>query len=367
MPDEPSWEEIVNRVTISSNYLMLQSSAELWEISLRRMEAVADRIRELARRTRESWTGPGAEAFYAHLERLASALDQVKMHHQAVVPGLRAAAGHLETAVRTIPIPDQMVPQVRDRQAMYSRAGVIDGVEPGLFRRFYISIGYEDFFGYYSSSARAAYRTLCSEYERDVHSLPAGTPVDVPGVNRDGAHGPTTATRRPGPLNQTLPPGMMNQPFTGVPGTGMPATGLPETGMPPPTGLPPTSELPELPDDDLSEFPTGGTRLAGAGKLGGGVGGIGGPDGIPIPDIGPAVSPGAMAGGQTAFSSAAGRTATAGGLTAGHAATAMGMAPMVPPVGGPANPTGETGSQLIEDDKQIFGPGNQDLPSGVLD
>jgi hypothetical protein len=138
--------------------------------------------------------------------------------------------------------------------------------------------------------------------------------------------------------------------------------------LPPGAELPPGSEPPELPDydDDLSDLPS--TKLAGAGKLGGGVGGFGGPGGIPLPDIGPAVStPGAMAG-ASGFTGAAGRGAAGtAGLAAGGAATAMGMAPMMPHGGMPTSPGGETGTELIEDDKQIFGPGNQDLPSGVLD
>ena len=46
---------------------------------------------------------------------------------------------------------------------------------------------------------------------------------------------------------------------------------------------------------------------------------------------------------------------------------AVGMAPMGAGLGGHGGPGGETGTQLFEDDKQIFGPGNQDLPGGVLE
>ena len=390
MPEDLSWEEIVNRVTIASNYLMVRSSADQWEAAFKRTEAVADSIRQLARRTGQTWTGPGAQAFYAHLEKLAKALDDVRTHHVGVVPGLRACATDLETAVRSIPIPTDKVPEVRDRQAMYSRAGVIDEVSPGIFRQAFYQVGYEDLFGMYSSQARQAYQKLRDDYERDLHALPEGRQVDVPGAGRGrqtpGARGGPGTTRppnnmMPGMMNPNMMnpnmmnPNMMNPNMMGMPTTGMPTTSnLP---APPDTQMPSTEiPTPSLSDPSLDPTRMGGPGLAGIGKLGGGPGGIGGglgPGGIPLPDIGPSVGPpGGMTGAQTAqtlLTGAAGRggATTPGGLTPGSASSAVGMAPMGAGLGGHGGPGGETGTQLFEDDKQIFGPGNQDLPGGVLE
>jgi hypothetical protein len=57
---------------------------------------------------------------------------------------------------------------------------------------------------------------------------------------------------------------------------------------------------------------------------------------------------------------------TAGGVATGAGTSAVGLTPMGHGPGG--HEGGEIGTNLFEDDKQIFGPDDRDLPSGgVLD
>jgi hypothetical protein len=381
--EDVSWEEIVNRVTMASNYHMVQGSADLWQVTFERIEKVATALRDLARQSKQSWTGPGANAFYDHIGALAKALDEIKRRHEGIVSGLRACGDDLEAAVRTIPVPPWMEGKVRGGQSAYAKSGVADDIAPNairsyLYQKFPASERYvEEYMLSYSSTAHAAYDRLKMKYEGDLAKIPRGEKVPVPGVNRDARKG-TGKTN--GASGQSKTPGT---------GSGLPSTtGLPTapavSGLPNPSSgaLPPGLNIPppSIPDYSLPDLSTpdlprglsdlgdlGGSSLAGAGDFGAGGGGGGS---LGLPAIGPLAHPSpamvaandAMAGGQGRL----GGPGSGSGVT-GQSNSAVGVTPGAGAAAGHPGQGGETGTQLHEDDKQMFGSRDHELPGGVLD
>lgn len=383
MTESPSWEEVLTGISISSNHVQVASSGQRWTETFRRLEMVAERIRTAASRSRQGWTGEGAEAFRDHLEKIAKAIDDIVRHHRSLGPGLHSAAEHLRTATGGIPIPPFFQEEVQSKQGMYSANGGAHDIAAGRVRQ-YLDENYPhspeanlQYIETHGGTARSAYQTLVGQYAGV--QIPQPTRVSAPAV-RAGSVASTTGSTVP--KTNPLTTSGLGQTGLGMPMSGMPMGGLPMGGLPigglPSTGLPggdlPSTELPELPElPELEPLPdTGG--LAGAGPLGSGgfgggglgIGGGGFGGGIPLPDLGPTAQPSAaMTAGQALSGAPTRGTTQAGGITSSTAASAMGMAPMGM---GPHGPTGgETTTQLYEDDKQIFGPGDQDLPSGVLD
>lgn len=174
MAEEPTWEEVVNRVTVASNYFLVKNAADHWTVTFRRIEQLADHVRELSRQSGQSWTGPGAQAFQDHLEKIAKSLDLVTQHHRAVVPALRSCAQHLEAAVHAISIPPWLEADVRANQRAYTDAGVLDDIAPNAFRswlyqNFPQSERYvEEYVLTYGDQARQAYQRLREQYASDL-------------------------------------------------------------------------------------------------------------------------------------------------------------------------------------------------------
>jgi len=382
MTGSPSWEEVLTGISISSNHVQVASSGVRWTQTFRQLEMVAERIRTAASRSRQGWTGEGAEAFRDHLEKIAKAIDDIVRHHRSLGQGLNTAAEHLRTATGGIPIPPFFQEEVQSKQGMYSANGGAHDIAAGRVRQ-YLDENYPhspeanlQYIETHGGTARSAYQTLVGQYAGV--QIPQPTRVSAP-VVRAGSVASTTGSTVP-KTNPLTTPGLgqtgLGMPMSGMPLGGMPIGGLPTTGLPggdlpstelPPTELPEPSEFEPLPD-------TGG--LAGAGPLGtGGFGGGGGGlgiggggfgGGIPLPDLGPTAQPSAaMTAGQAMSGASTRSTTQTGGIASSTAASAMGMAPMGM---GPQGQSGaEATTQLYEDDKQIFGPGDQDLPSGVLD
>ncbi len=384
MADDLSWEEIVNRVTISSNYFMVDISADRWVVAFQRIEKLADAVRELAKKSQASWKGAGANAFYDHLEKIAKALDETTRQHRSVVPRMRLCAEHLRNAVTSIPIPNWMIDEVKSKQTGYCQSGIVDVVQQNKFRRFeYEGYRYNwteaelDKYWYepHHKQALQAYNTLCKNYQEDAAAIPPGTKVSVPGV-ASGSRNSTSA----GPGK--TPSGLKNTSASTLPGStaglGMPSTSMPSTGIPAAGLTTPTLATPDMPVSgmptmpELSDPTSGG--LAGVGaldKLAKGLGGGGG-GGVGVPDLGPTASlpAGAMTGvgaGPDAIGMR-GRAAVSGvgGVNPQAAGSTMGMAPGSGGAGAPVEGAA-TGTELTEQDKQMFGRQDQDLPGGVLD
>ncbi len=391
-----TWEEIVNRVTIASDYGKVSESARLWQAALRQVTEQRDVLRELSRQS-ESWRGGGGNAFRDHVAKLITALDQTVQSHERVVNGLAACAGHLERAVKSIPIPSWMYDDVVSRRAAYGN-GALEGVRPGEFwgglvkwirdqvpddsQAESVLRSGEEHMRLWLMDARAAYDRLCRDYAAELAGMPRGTPENVPGVNSSVAgvgsssthqNGQTSQQQRAGqqpgtqPGSTTAPgqqpgslpgtnPGLTQNP--GLPGT----TTLPGTGTPTFPGVGSFDPGPSSGLDGVSSL-TG----AGFGGVGGGAGGLG-----------PAVSlpPSAMSGGGAMAGSvltppggpvAAGgvRVSGQGGQGRGMAGGAMGVMPMG--AGQGMGATDRAGTETwLKEDEDYFGS-DASTPDGVLD
>jgi uncharacterized protein YukE len=395
VPDaaSPSWNQIIDRVSILSNYLMLKESAQRWDAAVEEMEKVRTRLLGLAVQSADKWRGEGGAAFQEHVRGLAGAMDKIKSQHQGIAAGLRQVAEHLRKAVMTIPIPSWRYAEVEAKQAAYARYGVPPFLEPAALYRFGNWIApetnrqVEEWFNSWWNVALAAYRQLESAYRQDALALPQGTQVPVPGV-RDpgrgpGTAGPRTGTTKPNALNSGpgagLPPGGLQTPTSpaGLTQPSLASSQLPgvSTTTPPdlsgitnPSGvgnLPGVDTLPGIPDPakaGLAGIGTlGGGGGIGGGGLGGGLGGggLGGGGLGGLPGLGPAAElPASVAAGFAAPGSlgARGLDAAGGGRPGGAGTGGAGMYPPMAQTGGQGNQAGSTDTMLHEDEvKAMFG------------
>src|SRR5690242_10670912 len=98
-----SWEEIVDRVSVKSNYYNVSDAALEWREIFRYLAELQDCLKSLKAHS-DSWTGGAADGFRDHLDSFVKNLDDLQRNHERIVPGLEALASHLQTAVNTIPI-----------------------------------------------------------------------------------------------------------------------------------------------------------------------------------------------------------------------------------------------------------------------
>lgn len=376
----PSWETIVDRVTIASNFYKVREAATAWEIAFRQAHNVRTSLQQLATRSAGSWKGGGAEEFRAHLGRVDAAIGLTVKDHESVSHALRACAGHLERAVRAIPVPTWMYDKVVSSQRDYHAAGVVAEVTPGaywtgLLQYVHHQVGSdnlasdwlkyaEEWYRNAEAQAQKAYLELCARYGEELAGVPAGTHVPVPSVQA-GVARPRGASGA-GRVAATPPGGGLGQQpaMPTAAGTPSSAPAMPDLGTVP------------APSMDLGLDPSLGTRLAGLdpGGLGGaglgsggGVGGLGGAG--KLPPIGPPAIPpldAMMAAGRGgAAPGLGGRGPGAGGAKAGMGAP-MGMMP-VGGMGGhaPADKSGATNTWLHEDD-DLF-EADPSTPSGVVE
>jgi len=401
VPDaaSPTWDQIVDRVSVQSNYLMLVDSARRWSAAFQEMETVRRKLLSLAVESADQWRGDGGAAFQEHVRALAETMKTIHGQHKAIAAGLGRVAEHLRQAVMSIPIPSWRYAEVQNKQAAFARYGVPPHLEPSLLYQAQHWAApstdglIEGRFNLWWDEAQAAYRRLESAYQQELDTLPKGTSVTPPGVRTPGPGqpGPGQASRPGGaaktsglnPLNSGagLPSSGLQTPMStaGLPTSAMPNTHLPNlsTATPPDlSGLgqtPPLNPLTGLPDPAKS-------GLAGIGKLGGigAGGGIGG-----LPGLGPAAD---LPGSVTAGFSSPGALGTprlnaAGVAGAGGLAGGVGGGGMYPPMmpmggqGGQGGPGGTADSMLHEDEiKAMFGfeadrsEPEPDIPrSGVLE
>jgi len=371
----PTWEQIVDWVTISSNYLAVAFAESKWQEAVRQSEETIHWTTDLSRRNAESWRGPGAEAFRAHLKGLVDAVEADAVQQRKTARGLKRCAEALKTAVRSIPIPSWQEAEVRQRQLDFVLNGVPSNIQPHVFWQTLVGPNAESWPGpalkeaerfcrEAEQRAQAAYQRLCQEYREAAAEMPEGTQVPVPGVDKGVGTGAAPAAQKSQPAPATTPPASTlpaTQPQP--PPTTTPPTSTPWTDLPP--FDPPPVTTPDLPDLDTSlpgsDFdPSGGlddkrlgTGLAGAGSggFGGGLGtgglgaGLGSVAALGTPGMGPAATPPP---GVLAARLAAG---------AGASGTGMPFMPMTPMAGGhPGAGEGadQTRSGRLQEDEDIF-------------
>ncbi|BCB76251.1 hypothetical protein ACFQ1L_27050 [Phytohabitans flavus] len=195
--EQLSWEEIVNRVTIAANYREVTRSAGAWGMAFRRSIALHSSLERLKNKS-TSWKGGAADAFRAHVGKLADAAEQNVLAHERVAVHIDACASHLERAIRAIPIPSWKFAEVRQKQVAFAQNGVLQEMGAGEFWNGLLDWMHrqtagaplgaaalqeaEDFFRMGEQRARAAYQKLCADYALEMAGMPRGTPVAVPGV-----------------------------------------------------------------------------------------------------------------------------------------------------------------------------------------
>ena len=90
-----SLEEIVDRVSVKSNYYNVSDAALGWREIFRYLGELQDCLKTLKTGS-ESWTGAAGDGFRDHLDGFGKNLDELHRDHQRIVPGLEALASHLQ-------------------------------------------------------------------------------------------------------------------------------------------------------------------------------------------------------------------------------------------------------------------------------
>jgi uncharacterized protein YukE len=401
-----SWEDNVSWVTIGSSSPHITESAKTWDGIFSDLDTVRNRVDVLKQRISDAWRGETAKAFTVHLTNVEKALTDIAVMTRRIATGLRDARAHLDHAVSKIPVPDWVAEEAKGRMAYFKGTGELKAYHTNEFYETMpwsawvtpaadasvtlgpVQVGVRDRFWYaYHSWAGTAdsYRaTLMDEYNNDARTI--GTGERVPSPQISGGLGSASA-RAAGTRSSGLGAGTRSSDLgsgalsTGVSPPSFPAAGLGAAGMPP--GLGGGLSASGLDPGTLSTSglnPSGtpvpaGTGLAGLGPLGGAGGlgpdGIGGIGALSSGGLGPLVTPAMMAGEVGAMDAT--RLATglgAAGMAglSGANSSAMGMMPAGAGTGMMPDADGETGTKLIEDDKNIFGPPlrDRDLPGDVI-
>jgi hypothetical protein len=390
----PSWEEIVDRVTVKSNYFNVHEAARGWERVFRRLDELRGDLETLSKNS-ESWTGQAAEAFRGHLKGHIENLSKLADDHRRIVHGLDACHDHLQQAVNSIEIPTWMYSEVESKQQAYHQGGEIPGYEPGSFGHGYLKYvmgeGISSVWGVgdawkaidgwvrdREATAQGAYATLCGNYGGEYQNIPEGnqqisaqafdrTPFDPTGPGGPGGPG------KPPGLGHGATPTLRHGPDpTGLHGTGPtggPSLPDPSSADPPHTGLAgatPGGFTGAGLGGGLAGVPGGGIggggitgAGAGLGGLGGGAGlgalagGAGGLSGRGVPPLGPAVAPGGLSGAAGAGARGAGARG-AGGRGAGMLGGGHG--------GGHGFGDEDDRSTWLQEDDDVWGAGNNAPP-----
>jgi len=377
----PTWEQIVEWVTCSSNHLAVRFAASQWEEALRQSTETVQWVQELSRRNAQSWKGPGAEAFRAHLKDLIAAIDADADQQRKTITGLKRCAEALATAVRSIPVPSWQYDEVRQRQLDFVVNGVPANIQPHVFWQTLIGPNpqgwtapalqmAEEFVRGAEAQAQQAYLRLCREYREAAQHMPDGTRVPVPGVTKKAGGGgagtgnagkPATAPTTPTPTlptTQTPTPSLATPPTTELPPIDPPSITTPDL-----PGLEPPKPGKFDPIGGLDkDFGTGLAGAGGGGLGGGGIGtgglgaGLGNVAALGSPGMGPAATP--PAGVLAARATAA--TGGTGGFGVPYAPAAGGAGGM-----GDGKGQGATRNVDIHEDEAIFHP--RQASSGVID
>ncbi|GAA4154782.1 hypothetical protein GCM10022251_25450 [Phytohabitans flavus] len=398
--EQLSWEEIVNRVTIAANYREVTRSAGAWGMAFRRSIALHSSLERLKNKS-TSWKGGAADAFRAHVGKLADAAEQNVLAHERVAVHIDACASHLERAIRAIPIPSWKFAEVRQKQVAFAQNGVLQEMGAGEFWNGLLDWMHrqtagaplgaaalqeaEDFFRMGEQRARAAYQKLCADYALEMAGMPRGTPVAVPGVKPgeggrsrgNGAQPKTAAATNPAtapanpltnPLANTTPPAAPPASPT-LPDDSVPDfPGLDDPELPPieRPGFDPLDPLDPFDPFNPGDSPGGGPKLPGGGSALAGVGRLGGAGSLP--PIGDAFSPPESM--VAALNEAgAGQQARVGGTPGGNGTPGFTGAPVAGGGGYGAGQGGEGGvdadGNLLREDSDILSP-HRWAPPGVL-
>jgi len=267
-----SWEEIVKRVTIQSNYNAVNAASDGWRKVLQRLYELAQDVQKLSDES-ASWKGGAADAFRDNLKKNVTDLNKLVDDHQSIPYGLAGCAQHLQEAVNTIQIPTWLISDVERQQQAYHMGTDVPGYSQGSFADeylkhigggFYSNIpGWKDFEGWLNNQAadaQKAYDKLCAGYSTEVYNVPAGTRQDPPGV------GGTPDFKPSGP---------------GAPGGAGKVSGLGGVGAPGAGHVPAPSGAGGLPGTgtaggDGTQWPDPSAGGAGTGLAGGVPGGLSG-------------------------------------------------------------------------------------------
>jgi hypothetical protein len=399
----PSWEEDVSWVSVGSSPGAIREAGQRWQSVFSQLEHLRDEVNKLQRDIETaSWAGRATDALTDHLYRIGTTVRKVIDGHQRIVRGLQEAAGHLDAAVSSIPVPAYIKPEATQRQAAFASSGRLDEYRPNEFydRMPWSSLGFDHTsdaqtranldqrfwaeYQNYLATADKARDQLMTDYAKDAQTIGTGGKVASPQVAGGGQKPGTGGSKNPGSGALSTGVGNPGMPMSGMTPS-MPSTPLGTTGMDPST-LPSDFASPGLTSPDLGSSSLasglgssglgaagtgklGGTGLAGLAPLGAGGAGVGGFGGLGSTGLGPAVSPEEMVGETPGAFAAGGGAGGAAGL-AGAGSNVMGMAPGgAGGAGGlPTDNAGQTETKLIEDDKSIFGPrlGDRDLPGDVI-
>jgi hypothetical protein len=344
---DPSWEEVITMVVIPGRPDSIRNASQIWTMIFKRMnEAIhllEDGIGDL-----KSWEGEAGEAYRANLTRTVNQLKALVDEHKGITTSLDKAAGELQTAIRSIPIPDDMAHEVEAAKQDFKNTGKLtNGLFSGAIFNKLLPIysnkwvdemremftpqraanKIRDWISNEDDKAKTAYHKLAGEHVSTMDGMPQGKTVNKPWDTNI----PTVNPTRPdiGGKNPTIPdthpPDPNHRPNVRTPD---PNTHLPNTQHPNSNPTDPSLRQPSTPD--LSPTGTGpsadfGSGLAGAGGLtgAGGLGAGGGGLGAGAGGIGPGSGGlGSGAGGL----GAGGLGPGAGGLGAGGVGAGAGGA-----------------------------------------
>jgi hypothetical protein len=378
----PSWEDIINRVTIPSNYYNVQAAGEQWGAVFGWLQQLHHGLTSLSQQS-ESWKGAGGDAFRKHIDGFAKAVQDLIDDHVKIKDGLGMLASDLQTAVDSIPVPGWMYDDVEQKQRVYHETGEVYLYDSGSFQHNYVKYytnfvtsiplvgdawkAVEGWINDREEQAQQAYATLVTRYGQNYSSIPDGTPVaDWRSASTQDFH--PTGGGPPGGLG-----GVPHLPGGGnphLPGGSSPHLGQPGGLHPPGPGAGEFKPLPHTRLEGvggpggLGTGPGVGLRGLGPGGAGGGLaGGVGAglsSGGGRLPPLGPSATPGVMgmgAGGMGAGTRGGGRGAGRGGRGGVGALGAGGH--------GGQRGDGDERTSWLQEDEDVWGS-NSDAPPGVL-
>lgn len=330
--ESASWEDIVLRVSIASNYYNVEDAANGWEGVFASISDLEENLRTLKKNS-ESWKGGAADSFREQLDAYVKDAENLNKDHVKIVQGLRACKTHLKNAVDVIPIPSWMMSELENKQSDYQMGAEVPGYSPGSFGHFYLKHVMGDAYSNIplvgsawkkleswlidnEEIAKKAYSKLQDDYGGETGSIPTGTQVtpvlsdpsqefDPSGFGGGGGGGGAMPKLDP----SSLGPSSMDPP-------GGPTSSFNPDDM--------TTTDPQYPEGfDPDDLPPGTELAGGGGGLVSGPGGFGG-GGLGGGGLGGGLGGGGLGGGGLG-----GGGLGAGGLGAGAARGLGGM-----PLGG---------------------------------
>ncbi|MEV4757080.1 hypothetical protein AB0J86_18475 [Micromonospora sp. NPDC049559] len=390
---DPSWEEIITMVVIPGRPASIRNASQIWSVLFKRMESAAqlleDGIKDL-----KSWEGQAGEAYRANLTRRVTDIRALIDKHKSITTSLDKAAGELETAIKQIPIPDDMAHEVAAAQVDFANTGQItNGIfSGGIFNKLlpiysnkwfdelreaftpdWAANKLRDWISDQDDKAKQVYRTLAGQHVATMDGMPQAQTLDIRDIN-DPKFTPTTTnpTGKPPSIPQAKQPTMPD-----------PKTTDPFSKQDFPSATDPSDNLPTTPPDAWSKPPSSGigsgtggdlpgTGLAGAGGgglSGAGAGGIGAGGGLPGGGAGLGAGTAGVGGPGTGMMGAgmAGAGAGAGGRGSGAGRGGTGRSGLGAMAGGGGHGgagggDGDEYSTWLSEDEDVWGSDTDAAP-----